>query len=562
MYPETVEFISRERAEKLTARVSKNIKSPGRTGVASARSPISGSLDPYNGDWDYAQATHLLRRTMTGPTRDQIEWSVENGLDATLDVLLQDLPLPDPPINYYFQEDPFTPVGETWIDKPFLQPLFGPRMNSLFGWTYGNLLEEGMSIREKMTLFWHNHFVTSDLPLPKMVYQYITLLRENSLGNFRELVKAITVNPAMLYYLNGNQNTKFAPNENFARELLELFTVGKGELAAPGDYTTFTEQDVQQMARVLTGWRIRVVVDSGDMPEPMFMPNLHDTENKQLSHRFNNTIIENAGEEEYSNLIDIIFEHPEASRYICTKLYRWFVYYKIDDTIEQEVIKEMAQLLVDNNFEIKPVVRALLSSEHFYDVNSIGCIIKNPVEFMVAQLRQLEVDFPDDLYRKYGLWNGIFRFVELLQMVYYYPPSVAGWKAFYQEPSYNELWINSVTLVLRQLFTDVLATDGFDLFDQRFRVDVLKLADNIDNAENPNDLIAGIVALIYPNPLSQEQIDTLKEILIPGLPDFEWTVEYQAYLADPEDELVRLVVETRLRLLLRAMMARPEFHLV
>ena len=561
MHLEAVELISKEQVDKLVARVERSKQVPSTRKNYPERSPISGTLDPYSGPWETEQAAHLLRRTMIGPSRQQIAWAVDNGMQATIEKLLEDQPLPEPPINYYFEQDPFTEVGETWIDKPFLQDFIGYRMNSLFGWTYGLMFEEGISIRERMTLFWHNHFVTSEIPVPKMVYQYITLLRSNALGNFKELTKEITIDPSMLFYLNGNQNTKFAPNENYARELLELFTVGKGELAAPGDYTTFTEEDVKEIARVLTGWRIRFESDTGELPHAIFNEFMHDEDSKQLSARFGNAVIENAGEDEYKNLIEIIFEHPEAARYICKKLYRWFVYYKIDEQIESDVIDEMATVLRDNDFEIAPVITALLSSQHFYDVNSIGCIIKSPIEFIVGLIKQCEVQFPQDYYQKYATWTGIFRIAELLQMVYYYPPSVAGWKAFYQEPTYNELWINSVTLITRQLFTDVIATEGFPLFDRRFVVDVLDLIADIPNAQKPNDLIRGIIEFLYPNPLSQEQIDVLKNILIPGLPDLEWTIEYEAYLSDPENDILRIPVEIKVRQLFRAMMARPEYHL-
>ena len=357
------------------------------------------------------------------------------------------------------------------------------------------------------------------------------------------------------------RNTKFAPNENFARELLELFTVGKGLLAGEGDYTTFTEQDVKEMARVLTGWRLRFEAETGENAEAFFNTFLHDDGVKTLSHRFNNVEIADNQDDEYKDLIDIIFEHEEASRFICRKLYRWFVYYVIDDEIEQNVIEPMAQILRDNNFEVKPVLRALFLSEHFFDENSLGCIIKNPIDFTVVLVKQFEIAFPQDYRRKYALWNGIFRFTELLQMVYFYPPSVAGWKAFYQEPTYNQLWINSVTLIIRQLYTDVIATAGFESFDGRFRIDALKFVESIDNALDPNFLIKGIADILFPNEISQDLIDILKEILIPGLPDFEWTVEYQAYLNDPENEAIKAVVDARLRLLIRAMFARPEYHL-
>ncbi len=555
-----VQFLTQELVDKHISRIKQGRQSPKPLLVQ--KSPISGSLDPYTGSWDHAQASHLLRRTMTGYTKSHVDWVLENGMEATINALFADTPQPAPPINYFFQNDPYCPIGETWIDKPQTEDLRNHRLRSLYGWTMGNLLEEGMSIRERLTLFWHNHFVTADIFQPLVMYQYITLLRTFASGNFRELTKAVTVNSAMLIYLNGNQNTKNAPNENYARELLELFTVGKGELAGPGDYTTFTEDDVREIARILTGWRTRYDFDTGEMPYSLFNPVLHDTGSKQLSHRFNDTLIQNQDDQEYSHLIDVLFQHPEASRHICRKLYRWFVYYVIDDTIEATIIEPMSQILRDSDFNIKPVLEALLGSEHFYDVNSIGCIIKNPIEFLVVHTKQFEVSMPANLLQRYQIWFSLFRTTELLQMVYYSPPSVAGWKAFYQEPTFNQLWINAVTLVIRQLYTDLMATIGFESINDRFIINVLALADKVPNALNPNYLIQGIASILYPVEMSQDQIDAFKEILIPGLPDFEWTVQYQEYLDDPMNDDVRLPVETKLRLLVRAMQARPEYHLV
>ena len=563
MSTETVELISRAQVDQLLSRLpgSESVERPSHQASTSMRSPISGTLDPYTGEWDYLQAGHLLRRTMIGPTKAQIEEAVENGPDVIIAQLLADQPLPDPPINYFYQEDPFTPVGETWINSPSIPEYYGYRRASLYAWAMGNLLEEGISIRERLTLFWHNHFVTAEIPVPKVVYQYINLLRENALGNFRELTKMITVNPAMLIYLNGRENSANAPNENYSRELNELFTVGKGDLAGPGDYTTFTEKDVQEMARILTGWRVRLITDDGSMASAFFNPARHDDAPKQLSHRFDNAVIQPNGDQEYSDLIDVIFQSPHTAIHICRKLYRWFVYYKIDETIESDIIEPMAELLRENDYNIKPVLEVLLKSQHFYDVNSIGCIIKNPIEHIVSTIKQFEIPMPGELRQRYALWNGIFRLTELAQMVYFFPPSVAGWKAFYQEPGFNQIWINTVTLIVRQLYSDIISTVGYEVFDRLFRIEALPFIATIDNALNPNDLIQGIAQIIYPNPLTQLQIDGLKEVLIPGLPDFEWTVEYQGYLDNPDNEEIRRTVDLKVRALLRNMLARPEYHL-
>ena len=148
----------------------------------------------------------------------------------------------------------------------------------------------------------------------------------------------------------------------------------------------------------------------------------------------------------------IYFPKDEVSKFICRKLYRWFVYYNIDDDVEQNVIEPMAQLLVDNNYEIAPVLEALLKSEHFYDIENYGCMIKNPMDFTMALINQFEVQIPTDLELQYRTGLGyLYQFLALLQMQYYNPPNVAGWKAYYQEPSYYQIWTNSVTLPIEQL---------------------------------------------------------------------------------------------------------------
>ncbi|MDX1942845.1 MAG: DUF1800 domain-containing protein, partial [Saprospiraceae bacterium] len=505
------------------------------------QSPPEGTLAPYTGAWGYEQAAHLLRRAMFGPTYAQIKDVVTNGMAATVSELLQDLPMPAPPVNPNFADDPSVPIGATWIDAPYSTQVNvrNYRNQSLRAWTLGLLLTEGISIREKMTLFWHNHFSINVMNIndPKFFYKYVTTLRTYGLGNFRNLVKAITIDPSMLRFLNGNQNTKNAPNENYARELMELFTLGKGELAGPGDYTTFTEHDVIEMARVLTGWRDRGhYTNNVAVPvESYFLPNQHDTGSKQLSHRFNNVIINNLGDQEYAHLVDIIFQKPEVARFISRKLYRWFVYYEIDAATEQDVIEPMAQLLISNNYEIKPAIEALLKSEHFYNVLNFGPMIKNPLDFMVSAFKQTEVTFPPDLARRYNAWFQLFRQTALMQMEYYNPPDVAGWKAYYQEPSFYRVWINASTLPHRMTLTNTLAGNGYNYGGFRVKIDTLKFIKTLDDPYDPNHVVEGFAKILFPQPLIAEQIAALKEVLIPGLPDYEWGVEYTDYESDPNN---------------------------
>jgi len=553
---------------------------PEVAGVLPAAGSSAG-LEPFTGPWTRAEAAHLLRRCMFGPTRADMDWAANQDLNTVLNTLLEDRPLPEPPLNYEEEDDPNVPLGETWVNAPLVnfKNLRPSRHRSLEAWTMGVMIQEGINIREKMTLFWQNHFavIDDDVRDERYSYNYFTLLRSNALANFRELVKQLTIAPSMLRFLNGNQNTKKAPNENYARELLELYTVGKGPQVAPGDYTHFTEQDVLEISRILTGWKDRGWRTTNPDQEitSFFQDDEHDTGDKQLSYRFEDVVISNMGEQEYAHLIDIIFQKPAAARHICRKLYRWFVYYVIDDQIESTIIEPLAQQLIDNDFEIKPVLQTLLSSAHFYDALNLGPMIKHPLDFVVSTVKQLEVTYPsptDDLNSLYEGWMQLLRKAQRMNMDYFNPPEVAGWKAWYQAPIYSRDWINLNTLLDRMDFTsEVLYTGVFSGDDFRIKADLLALIATFDNPSDPNAMIRTFADLLFPLPLTGEMDDTgsyisgqykgLKEVLIPGLPDFEWTVEYTDYLNNPDDEDIKQAVEDKLKQMVNIMLSLAEFHL-
>ena len=532
----------------------------------------TGGLEKYSGEWNFDTAAHVLRRATFGATGDQIKEVAALSLETVIDNLFTKQDLPAEPINYYFENDPNVAIGESWVNKPVARAdnanmITNSRRRSLHVWQFGLTLTGGLNIGEQMTLFWHNHFVTqfSVVRDPNFMYKYITMLRDNALGNFKELVDLVTIDPAMLRYLNGNQNTNVAPNENYARELLELFAIGKGELAGPNDYTTFTEDDVVEVAKVLTGWRDIGFGGREGQPEPgaRFIPNRHDRTTKQLSHRFNNVEISNQGENEYKTLIDIIFEQEEVSKFISRKLYRWFVYYDINDEVEQEIIEPLAEMLRDNNYEIEPALRTLLSSEHFFNICSVGPMIKNPLVFMANLFIQNEINLPpeDDFRRRYQILFRIGTTFEGQQMAYFEPPNVAGWKAYYQEPLFYRTWINSVTLGIRQNLTNLIASGQVRFGDFNVTVDLLDYISKFNDPTDPNSLIDEFVANLFPQPITDEQKDFLKEILIPGLPDFEWTVEYGMFINDPTNEETRRSVDQKLRTFFAAVLSMPEYYL-
>lgn len=525
--------------------------------------PPSSSLAPYTGEWTPSHAAHLLRRTTFGAQYQEIIQFSEMTMEQAVDKICSIAPLVnDLPLNYDFEGDPDVPIGSTWVGKPYdiANNSNNYRLRSMQGWTISRLLKRELNVREKMTLFWHNHFPVSDIMDARYYYKYIDLFRQNPLGNFKEYCKQITIDPCMLRYLNGNQNTKNAPNENYARELLELFTIGKGPQTGPGDYTNYTEDDVLVIAKVLTGWRdVGYRNPNIDMIGSEFRPAQHDVSVKTLSHRFNNAVINNAGVEEYKNLINIIFQQEEVSRFIARKLYRWFVYYNIDEGLENDIILPLAKIIRDNNYEIKPALIALLKSDHFY--SDFGCMIKHPLDFIATLLNQTNTYINNDLQTNYRFWFGISTYSSLLQMRYFELPSVAGWKAFYQEPLYYQTWVNSVTLPLRNDLTDAAVNPTINVNGMRADIDVLSLIKSLSNPADINTLIEDFVLLMMPKPLAENQLLTLKEIMIPGLPDYEWTIEYEDHLNNPNDVQLRRAVENKIRAMLTYLMRMPEYQL-
>jgi uncharacterized protein (DUF1800 family) len=540
---------------------------------AAMKSGGEGALFPFNGEWTFARAAHLLRRSTFGPTKALIEQALELGLESTMEKLFQPLPLPAPPVNIERDEDRNVPYGETWVNAPYSTRNFGKevgaRERSLRGWAMGCILEEGISIREKLTLFWHNHFPINEILDPKLVYAYVDTLRRNALGNFKTLAEEITIEPAMLIFLDGNRNTNNRPNENYARELFELFTIGKGPLAGPGDYTTFTEHDVLEAARVLTGWTdVGYGLDSRDgQVGARFVSREHDKDVKVLSHRFGGALIENQEEEEYKALIDIIFEQEEVARHICRKLYRWFVYYKIDDRVEAEVIAPMARMLYDSDYEIRPALSALLSSEHFFEPANIGIMIKSPADFVASAVKPLLVEAQDEPQFRYYSWYALEGRVRGMQMNLFQVPEVAGWRAYYLEPVYYRAWLSASTLPPRMSFIEQLSSaqgiPGFGGLDGQLplKVDVRQFLATLEAPYDPSALIEDAARVLLPVPLSEAQTSALRDILLNGVPDYDWPTMYYAYVENPGDQTFVNRVESRVSRLLRALMSMPEFYL-
>jgi uncharacterized protein (DUF1800 family) len=518
-------------------------------------------MDKYPDKLSAKLAEHLLRRTMFGASREYIARLTGKTVDEAIQLLMTTPATPAPPVV------PIT--GEQWVNDTTRNIDDGGRNNDIKSWWLGLMAAQPISLVEKMTLFWHNHFASANSAVndARYMYKQNKLLRIYALGNFREFLYRITIDPAMLRYLNGSQNVVGSPQENYARELQELFTIGKGLEVGEGNYTTYTEQDVRAAARVLTGW-----ITNATTVESSFVPNRHDTGDKQFSAAYQNTIIKGrtgatAGEEEVRDLIAMILRQEATAQYICRKIYRFFVSTTVTDTVENQVIKPLATIFRNSNFEIKPVLQALFSSVHFYDNSIIGCMIKTPVELAVGTVKQLQITPPKETQFYYGFYANLRDFSAQLQMNLLEPPNVAGWAPYYQQPLYDQAWINTATMPNRASFA-ARVLDGWNLRNdltgatQRVAFDSVEFVKLFPNPEDPVKVIENITQHFFAIDLTEQQKDQLlSTVLIPGLPEYEWTVEWNAYATTPSDAQKKSQIKAKLDNLFRYMMRLAEYQI-
>jgi len=470
---------------------------------------ITTGLNPYSGPWTNAERLHLLKRCLFGVSLNDLRHFQSMSLDQMIDTLLQANPNPAPPINDYNDgdfKDPEIPYGQTWINSNYRYILnlprniqaeiFVRRFYSFKFWWMRQILHSPRTIHEKLTFFWHNHFAVqlSNIFVGILGYQYYMTLRQHALGHFPTLVRAITLDPAMLLYLNGAENVKDQPDENYARELQELFTIGKGPDSG------YTEHDVRQAARILTGWTLNL--DNRGKIITTFVPSNHDRGNKQFSAFYNHQRIRGQwdGHRELDALIEMLTTHPTSARFLCRKLYRFFVYPIITEETEQRVIQPLAELYRREGYQIRPVLRALLSSEHFFD----------PLLW-----RGTHMAFPpNSTIAERAAWSQLLYYGSVITgLEIGDPPSVAGWPAYYLAPQYDLTWITTSTIKNRTFVTDYLMFVGLEDSQGNTAIyaDWLAFVQDLTNPEDPNALIQQASQLFLGHPLTTTQHQSLKK---------------------------------------------------
>ena len=541
------------------------------------------SISPITETLDFRKAKHLLRRASYVFGKEAINSLVGLSIEKAMDQLSLIKP------NSW--KEPYDPLPTNnpdgnWLSSTELPNSFRSQSRKrriVSSWWWYNALQQ-TTLKHKLTFFLHTSFTVSKdngSGASTYFYDHLRLLDFYAYGNIKTLAKKITFDNSMLYFLDNNTNNANNPNENYAREFLELFTILKGPQISDGDYTNYTEIDVQQAAKVFSGIKNqtdRSIIDSDtNLPKGRILVNSHDKTNKKFSHAFNNQTIIGGNSEasiisELDSFVEMIFDKEATAKSFCRKLYRFFVKNEISDEIENDIISPLASELKNNNYELLPTVKKLLSSEHFFDVNDqeqsdeiYGSQVKSPLQLVSEISTCFNLSIPNPTTNNYDFYR-FFNFIHNFYltssgMVLFSPDSVAGYPAHYQEPSYDRHWFSSNTVLARyKLILSFLSgrnkIAGNNLIYAQLNI-TNYVKQQIVNPSNAIALIKELSDILYPESIDNNRIDYFKENLVEGYPDYYWTDAWLSYI-NSDDETV---VESRLNALITTMINVPEFQL-
>jgi hypothetical protein len=422
---------------------------PAQSAV-SARAKITSTLTPWSPSasepWNVNRVNHLYRRAGYGATPGEVSSALALSHTNVVDALLSDAHLSA-------AELPAKPKHhERWLG---LRPYLGGEGDKQLAqsneyyyahqairrqWAEAMFAPDAM-LREKMLLFWMNHFVieSNKVYYPQTTYRYMEYLRKNAWGNFKQMVKDGTIQSAMLIYLDGYVSYRGRPNENYARELMELFTMGVTDKDGNPNYT---ETDIKEVARSLTGYTLDVSGEGEDVMKAVYNVTAHDASFKQpFGAPKKNYGLASSGAS-VVDIIDLIFEKrgDQIAWYLAKKLYAFFIYHSPTTPAELTVVQEIADLLKSSNWELKPVIKTILTSEHFYDDANIGAGIKSPIEYVVGTLRGFGFNDINELQA-----GTITVYTAALEQLLLDPPNVKGWIG-------GHAWASTTTLPLRNTY--------------------------------------------------------------------------------------------------------------
>jgi len=409
------------------------------TDVAGMNRPV-GALDSatalarYKGSWNERLAAHLLRRAGFGARPAELQRAVASGVQRAVDDLVEfpaagELPPPEDLYDPSGQLAGFLMSGgrlnrnDEQRRELFKQIRMSERQSilALQQWWLNRMLNSPAPLQEKMALYFHGHFTSAAIQKgvsPLMIFNQNQLFRNNALANLRELTWNVSVDPAMLLYLDNARNEAAHPNENYARELMELFTLGVGH---------YTESDVRESARAWTGWVFRP-----RFGKTQFLPGRHDSGQK--------TFLGQTGNWSGREIIDIIFRQPACAAFLASSLLNFFVY----NDPEPALVESVARLIRKNDYNLKPVISTLLRSNVFYSARAYRALVKSPVEFVIGTYKAFDLN---------AISLPAQRALMQMGQVLFYPPNVAGWPG-------GTNWLTSQTMIARQNFVAALVNSA------------------------------------------------------------------------------------------------------
>jgi hypothetical protein len=364
--------------------------------------------------WGAKWAAHLYRRAAFGPRREDLLEAERVGPEGTLDLLLRGRPHAEEVL------ETLNDIGRVAAERDD----GGDQIGSW--WLYG-MLHGGHPLREKLTLFWHNHFATSIVKVqsPMLMWRQNCLLRTHALGTFGPFLQAISRDPAMLVWLDSNSNLKGRPNENYARELMELFSLGVGH---------YSERDIREAARAFTGWHT-------DGERFTFHPHFHDHGSK--------TFLGRTGTWNGDDVVRIVLEQPAAARFLVRKLYQFLI--SESDVPPDSLLEPLCDLLRKSDYDIAGLVRTMLASQHFYSEHAFRRRIKSPVEYVVEAVQATygpygdhDANYPPLPQQALVGWLGA------MGQRLFAPPNVKGWPG-------GRSWLNTSTVLERDNFAAALS---------------------------------------------------------------------------------------------------------
>lgn len=582
------------------------------------------------------RALHLLRRSTFGVTKQDVDtlFAALTPQQATDLLFRQVLPPPPLPINPQTNQD--------WVESDVYAPeqMDGELQDAFKKWFIGQMLASEVdpslklayAARERIVFFLHTHFTTIQEKVgnSRSLYFQNALLRMFALDdmpapvfpapapplelNLKNLTVKISVDNAMIALLDGNLNVRGGVNENYARELLELYSIGRGLAGAlppateQGDYIVYKEKDVQEAARVLSGWTTNTdfgplvggtatIDPETQLPRGMVRGNSlnassHDNAAKTFSNRMPGSIqadplLLNGGQateasalDEIRQLVDLIYAQPETAKNICRKLYRFFIYHEITPEIDNTIIAEMANTLQANGFKLQPVLENLLRSEYFYEAapgvgdDAFGGIIKSPLELVVNTVRFFGLTAPSqstDLTGFYDFTGAVLNEIDNQGMHFFQPFDVAGYEAYHQFPIYHRSWINVNYLTSRY---DFIRTIVDPMSDSPLKIDVYQFVkNNIPDSIASNSRLLVIELCRYFLPVSEnltfdaaadddagittERLNYFHDIFLSNIdpdPEAAWTQRWTSGVG------IATVTE-QLQQLFNAMLQSPEYQL-